>query len=95
MADEPKHAIDPQAVTQWMDSREDKYTCPICGNTNWMGMSDEFGRTGGLIWVSPNEGIETRAVRVVPMFCTKCGFTRMHELSIFRQYIQEAQNGKK
>ena len=78
-----------EEVSQFMAARADHYACPICGNPTWLGMTDGTGRTAGIPWISPQGGLETNLVRVLAMFCAKCGFVRSHELSVFKRYLKE------
>lgn len=78
-----------EQVSQFMSARDDHYACPICSNVNWLGMTDGTGRTGGIPWVSTQGGLEFNVVRVLTMFCSKCGFVRSHELNIFKRYLEE------
>ncbi|OOG38523.1 hypothetical protein B0E51_13265 [Rhodanobacter sp. C05] len=79
--------ISGEQIAQFMTEREDRYACPICDCTNWLGMTDGTGRTACVPWMAPSGQLEPTAVRVLAMFCAQCGYLRMHQVDMFKNYL--------
>lgn len=84
-------SVSTEEIAQFMRTHKDSYACPICASTNWMGMTDGTGRTAGVPWVSAEGSLELDPVRVLTMFCARCGFVRSHELGIFSRHLHSLQ----
>ncbi len=85
---ESEPGLSNEEVSKFMNARPDKYACPICGNANWLGMADNTGATAGIPWIEGDSPCELEPVRVLTMFCGKCGFVRSHEWGIFTRYLR-------
>jgi ribosomal protein S27AE len=79
--------ISAERIAKFMTDRDDRYACPICSSTDWLGMTDGTGRTAAIPWVAPSGSLELSAVRVLTMFCARCGFARMHQIDMFKRYL--------
>jgi len=81
-------------ISKLIDDNPRVYECPVCSNNKWVVTLPDTGSVTVLPWGLADGTTIGSGVAIVTLFCSRCGFARLHEFEMLKRYLEERRDGE-